>query len=175
MRASFLCAIDKMAWAYFFIDQQPSFLSSKDHQMADENDSINSDIEAIENLLNLFEEAIAKCNALLLPDLFCEQATAFFTGSSELIRGREAIVKKWQHHMSKWTEVHIHRHNTLVRIHGDVAWANFYWNGEGTAHQSRYQITNERWTTVILWEDGDWRFAQMHTSLPYTNWEAHKQ
>ena len=143
--------------------------------MAHEDTHINSDIEAIENLLCLFEQAITNGDADQLPDLFCEQATAFFTGSSDLIRGREAIVNTWQHHMNKWTDVHIHRHNTLVRIHGDVAWANFYWDGEGSAHQSRYRITNERWTTVILWEEGDWRFAQMHTSLPYTNWEAHKQ
>jgi uncharacterized protein (TIGR02246 family) len=143
--------------------------------MAHENTHIDSDIEAIENLLHLFEEAIAKCDASQLPDLFCEQATALFTGSNNLIKGREAIVNQWQHHMGKWTDVHIHRHNTLVRIHGDVAWANFYWDGEGTAHPDRYRIANERWTAVILWEEGDWRFAQMHTSLPYTNWETHKQ
>ena len=142
--------------------------------MAHEDTHINSDIEAIENLLCLFEQAITNGDGAQLPDLFCEQATAFFTGSNDLIRGREAIVNMWQRHMSKWTDVQIHRHNTLVRIHGDVAWANFYWDGEGIAHQSRYHIANERWTTVILWEDGDWRFAQMHTSMPYTNWEAHK-
>ena len=136
--------------------------------------SPNTDIQAIENLLNRFEISIAAGIASNLSDLFCEQATALFTGSSNLIRGRAAIVSTWQRHMDKWMDIKIDRHDTLVRIHGDVAWATFYWNGEGTANQSRYRIENERWSAVILWEEGDWRFTQMHTSLPYKNWEAHK-
>jgi hypothetical protein len=136
--------------------------------------SSNPDIQAIESLLNLFETSIATGVVSKLPDLFCEQATALFTGSSDLINGRDAIVNTWQRHMDKWANVKIDRHNTLVRIHGDVAWATFYWNGEGTANQNRYSIENERWSAVILWEEGDWRFAQMHTSLPYQDWESHK-
>lgn len=135
---------------------------------------INDDIQAIEYLLECFDSAITKGDTSQLPDLFCEQATAFFTGSNDLIRGREAIVQTWQRHMQQWQNVTLTRHSTLVRIHGDVAWAHFYWDGEGTAKNGRYRITNERWTTVILWEDGDWRFAQTHTSLPYQNWEAHR-
>jgi len=138
------------------------------------NQAPNSDIQAIENLLSIFETSIATGTASKLPPLFCLQATALFTGSSDLIRGREAIVNTWQRHMQKWDHVKIDRHNTLVRIHGDVAWATFYWNGEGTIDQNRYRIENERWSAVILWEEGDWRFAQMHTSLPYQNWETHK-
>jgi uncharacterized protein (TIGR02246 family) len=147
---------------------------SKGFTMTPQDANIDHDIQAIENLLNHFEQAIVQGDALKLPDLLCEQSTALFTVSSDLIRGRDAIVKMWQHHMHKWTDVVINRHTTLVRIHGDVAWANFYWDGEGTAHQNRYRITNERWSVVLLWEEGDWRLAQMHTSLPYQNWEAHK-
>lgn len=135
----------------------------------------NSDIQAIETLLSRFEKSIATSTAAQLRDLFCAKATALFTGSSDIVKGREAIVNMWQRHMSKWTDVKIDRHDTFVRIHGDVAWATFYWNGEGTANQNRYHIENERWTVVILWEEGNWRFAQMHTSLPYHNWETHKQ
>ena len=138
------------------------------------SDQTDTDIQAIETLLEHFDKAIAKSDVTMLPQLLCEQATALFTGSSDLVRGRNAIVETWQHHMKKWADVVIQRHSTLVRIHGDVAWANFYWNGEGTANGHRYRITNERWSVVILWEEGRWKFAQMHTSLPYENWEAHK-
>lgn len=133
-----------------------------------------TDIQAIEALFEHFEKAIVQNDATMLPRLLCEHATALFTGSSDLVRGREAIVEMWQHHMQKWTDVIIQRHNTLVRIHGDVAWASFYWDGEGTANHHRYRIINERWSVVILWEEGSWKFVHMHTSLPYQNWEAHK-
>lgn len=133
-----------------------------------------TDIQAIETLLENFESAITQGNAKHLSHLLCKEATALFTGSSARIRGCENIVTTWQRHMNQWTDVVILRHNTLVRIHGDVAWATFYWDGEGTANQNRYRITNERWSVVILWEAGSWKFAQMHTSLPYENWETHK-
>lgn len=142
--------------------------------MSTHETNIDSDIPAIEHLLTLFDQAIAKGDPSQLPDLFCEQATAFFTGSNDLIRGRDELVKTWQRHMGNWSDVAIERHQTFVRIHGDVAWAHFYWDGEGTTPNGRYHIKNERWTAVILWEEGDWRFAQMHTSLPYQNWESHK-
>jgi ketosteroid isomerase-like protein len=136
--------------------------------------NVDPDVQAIENLLYIFEEAVAGGDASRLPGLFCEQATAFFTGSSDLFQGRDEIVKTWQNHMAKWSDVIIRRHKTLVRIHGDVAWAQFYWDGQGTSGQDRYCITDERWSVVMLWEEGDWRLAQMHTSLPYQNWESLK-
>lgn len=80
----------------------------------------------------------------------------------------------WQRHMSRWTDVSIVRRNTRVRIHGDVAWAHFLWDGEGLVGNAHYRLIGERWTVVILWEEGAWRLAQLHSSMSYSDWESHK-
>ena len=143
--------------------------------MQSENDSPSDDIRAIESLLSQFDLAISSGDAANLADFFCVDAAAFFTGKGDLLIGRDAVVETWRRHLCNWSDVVIRRHATFVRIHGDVAWASFLWDGEGTAESQRYQIKNERWTVVMLWEDGDWRFAQTHTSLPYFQWENHKK
>ena len=137
-------------------------------------DRMEENIQAIDALLEAFEGAVSNGNAGALAPLFCEQATAFFSGSVEPVRGRFDLVATWERHLGRWSSVRIRRRETLVRIHGDVAWAQFYWDGQGTSGQDRYCITDERWSVVMLWEEGDWRLAQMHTSLPYQNWESLK-
>ena len=135
---------------------------------------MNEDIKAIDGLLEGLRLAVVDGNADALGELLCAQATAFFTGSAGVVRGRAALVETWRKHMSQWTEVAVERRDTLVRIHGDVAWAHFLWDGEGTAQGGRYRLEGERWSVVMLWEEDGWRFAQMHTSMPYANWEAHR-
>lgn len=137
-------------------------------------DTTNADIQAIETLLETFQRAITSGDTGVLPPFFCEEATAYFSGSSDLVRGRQALVATWKRHLLQYTDVSLTRRDTRVRIHGDVAWAHFLWDGEGSVGGVRYRLIGERWTVVILWEDGAWRLAQMHTSMSYRDWERHK-
>ena len=78
------------------------------------------------------------------------------------------------HDLGRWSSVRIRRGETLVRIHGDVAWAHFLWDGEGVTNGEKYRLDGERWTIVMVWEEGAWRLAQMHTSMPYRDWASHR-
>ena len=137
-------------------------------------DRMEENIQAIDALLEAFEGAVSNGNAGALAPLFCEQATAFFSGSVEPVRGRFDLVATWERHLGRWSSVRIRRGETLVRIHGDVAWAHFLWDGEGVTNGEKYRLDGERWTIVMVWEEGAWRLAQMHTSMPYRDWASHR-
>ena len=132
------------------------------------------DIQAIDALLQRLEGAVLRGDLEALTGLFCEEASGIFSGSSEPVRGRDALAAIWKRHLDLWSEVRILRRDTLVRIHGDVAWASFLWDGEGRSGGRGYRLEGERWTVVLLWEAGGWRLAQMHTSMPYRDWESHR-
>lgn len=137
-------------------------------------ETTDADIQAIEALMEAFQRAITRGDAGALSPLFCREATAYFSGSSDLVCGREALVATWKRHLAQWAKVSIVRRDTRVRIHGDVAWAHFLWDGEGSVGNVRYRLIGERWTVVILWEEGAWRLAQTHSSMSYRDWERHK-
>ena len=137
-------------------------------------ESPQEDIRAIETLLRTLEEAVLQGDPNALSGLFCREIGAVFSGTPEPVRGREAVTATWERHLSRWSEVRIRRRDTRVRIHGDVAWATFLWDGEGASAGKRYRLKGERCTVVLLWEEGGWRVAQMHTSMPYRNWESHR-
>lgn len=137
-------------------------------------DDVTEDIEAIDALLETFQHLVTTGNGAGLHRVFSEQAMVYFSGSKTAVCGRDAIVVTWQRHLLQWQNVVVVRRETQVRIHGDVAWAHFLWDGEGTAKDVRYRLEGERWTVVMMCEDGGWRFAQMHTSMPYDHWEAHR-
>ena len=142
--------------------------------MADVSYQPDEDIRAIDALLEAFESAVQKGASDMLTPLFCKGVTAFFSGLADPVRGRENLVATWQQLMSQWSGVRIKRRETLVRVHGDVAWAHFLWDGEGVVKGMRYRLGGERWTAVMLWEEGGWRLAQTHTSIPYRDWESHR-
>ncbi len=131
-------------------------------------------MRAIDDLLQRLEEAVARGDPEALAALLCREVSAVFSGTSEPVRGREAVLATWKRHMAQWSEVRIARRHTVVRIHSDVAWGSFMWDGEGRVDGKCYRLEDERWTVVMLWEDGGWRLAQTHTSMPYRDWESHR-
>ncbi len=128
------------------------------------------DIQAIDALLTRFEAAVVQADIETIRSSFCEDAVSVFTGSSGPVRGVDGIVALWAEHLSPWSDVVVDRTDTFVRIHADTAWATFIWNGAGSTKSGRYVLVGERWSVVLLWEDG-WRFAQTHSSLPFQDWE----
>lgn len=107
-----------------------------------------------------------------IADAYCESAVCVFTGTTGCVRGHDAVIDVWRHHVGDWTDVTVERTDTHVRIHGDTAWATFTWAGSGVADGRRYVVDGERWSAVLLWERGGWRFAQTHSSLPFTEWAS---
>ena len=85
---------------------------------------MQDDIRDIDGLLDAFSQAIVDADIGALPSLFCEGATAFFSGSRSLVRGRASVITTWQKHIAQWADVYIVRSDTLVRHHGDLAWAH---------------------------------------------------
>lgn len=130
------------------------------------------DIRAIEALLEALQAAVCRNDPEALAALLSRDAVAFFSGTPGPVRGRDAVLEVWRRHMARWSAVRIVRRETVVRIHGDTAWGHFLWDGEGTAAGSRYRLEGERWTVVLLWEEGGWRLVQAHTSMPYRDWES---
>ncbi|MDA0748646.1 MAG: nuclear transport factor 2 family protein [bacterium] len=136
---------------------------------------VDEDVRAIEELLDALELAVSQADVDRLGTLFCSGVAAVFSGTPDPVRERSGVLAVWKRHMERWTDVRICRRETVVRIHGDVAWGHFLWDGEGRSNGTCYQLKGERWTVVALWEEGRWRLAQTHTSMPYRDWEAHRQ
>ena len=130
------------------------------------------DIRAIEGLLSQFGAAVAAGDIEAIRAAYCPEAISVFTGSAGRVRGVSDIVEVWSRHIDAWGDVTIDRTDTLVRIHGDTAWATFTWSGSGSADGNRYEVGGERWSVVLLWEGGSWRFAQTHSSLPFSDWQS---
>lgn len=131
-------------------------------------------VREIEALFQALEDAVVRADPDALEHLFSDDICAVFSGTDGPIRGREAVMATWQRHLGQWSDVRIARRQTVVRIHGDVAWGHFVWDGEGRAAGGRYRLEGERWTVVVLREGGRWRVVQTHTSMPYGNWESHR-
>lgn len=130
------------------------------------------DIRAIEGLLSRFGAAVAGGDIETIRATYCRDAISVFTGSSGRVRGVSDIVDVWSRHIDAWGDVTIDRTDTLVRIHGDTAWATFTWSGSGSVDGDRFELCGERWSVVLLWEDGAWRFALTHSSLPFSDWQT---
>jgi ketosteroid isomerase-like protein len=130
------------------------------------------DVRLIDALLTRFQSAVAKADLVILRDVFSSDAVCVFTGKDGRVRGVKDVLDTWSRHLSSWTDVSVERRDTFVRIHGDTAWATFTWDGSGVADGSRYEVRGERWSVVALWEEGAWRFAQTHSSLPFSDWPA---
>lgn len=137
-------------------------------------DDARDDIREIESLLSRFGEAVSAADVDVIRSCYAEAAVSVFTGTTGRIRGRDAITEVWQKHVGDWADVRLERTDTVVRIHGDTAWATFTWSGAGSADGARYRVDGERWSVVLLWEDGGWRLAQTHSSLPFADWQSLK-
>jgi uncharacterized protein (TIGR02246 family) len=140
-----------------------------------EIDSAQEDIREIDALLDRFQAAVVEGQTEALEEIFSPDAVCIFTGSSGVVRGVSEIAETWSRHMTGWTGVTVVRSRTLVRIHSDTAWATFTWDGSGTADGVRYKVVGERWSVVLVWESGGWRFAQTHSSLPFSDWQSLRQ
>ncbi len=131
-------------------------------------------IQAIEDLLETFEDAVSRADLETLSARFCDEATAIFSGKPEPVRGRRAVLRVWKRHVEQWSDVRILRRDTTIRIHGDVAWGCFLWDGEGSAGGKRYRLEGERMSVVLLRNGGRWQIAHAHASMPYDAWESHR-
>jgi ketosteroid isomerase-like protein len=139
-----------------------------------ETDPRREDVVEIEVLLEKLEQAVVDGDLGALELLLGRDVQSIFSGGATPVQGRKAVLEVWQKHLAEWGDVKISRRDTVVRIHGDVAWAHFVWDGEGSADSERYRLEGERWTVVMMWEEGAWRLAQTHTSMPYRDWESHR-
>ncbi len=128
----------------------------------------------IENLLASLENAVIRRDPQALEDVLAADVCAFFSGAYASVRGREAVLATWIRHFERWSDVRIARRNTVVGSQGNVAWGHFLWDGEGRMGAQNYRLEGERWTVVLQFENGCWRFVQMHSSMPYRDWEAHR-
>lgn len=129
------------------------------------------DVVKIEDLLLRWTQAVAQGDLYVLEGLLSDNVVSIFTGSGHPAAGKDAVVEVWRRHLTLWDDVDISRRETLVRIHGDVAWATFLWDGAGSRDGVRYRVSGERWSVVTVWEQGRWMIAQTHSSLPFTTWD----
>ena len=129
---------------------------------------------AVEGLLDSLQNAVIERDSDALEAVLAEDICAFFSGGDAPVRGREAVLATWIRHFERWSHVRIVRRNTVVGTQGNVAWGHFLWDGEGRVGAQRYRLEGERWTVVLRFENGCWRFVQMHSSMPYREWEAHR-
>lgn len=137
-------------------------------------DEEQDDIQAIDSLLSRLGKAVEQADLDLIRSSYYEDATCLFTGPTGRVRGLAKILRVWERHLTEWSDVTVTRFDTVVRIHGDTAWATFKWTGEGSAKGERYRVDGERWSVVMLWDGVAWRFTQTHSSLPFSDWRALK-
>ena len=130
--------------------------------------------EGVEDVLDALENAVIDGDSDALGEILDEDVCAFFSGGDAPVRGRQAVLATWIRHFRRWSDVRILRRKTVTETRGTVAWGDFLWDGEGRMSGQRYRLEGERWTVVLRCEDGSWRFVQMHSSMPYRNWEAHR-
>lgn len=126
----------------------------------------------VDSLLDALKDAVVEGNPAALEQVLAEDVCAFFSGGDTPVRGRDAVLATWSRHFERWCDVRIERRDTEVRTRENVAWGQFLWDGEGRTGTQRYRLEGERWTVVLRRERGCWRFVQMHSSLPYRDWEA---
>lgn len=130
--------------------------------------------EGVEDVLNALEHAVIDGDSDALGMMLAEDVCAFFSGGDTPVRGRQAVLATWIRHFRRWSDVRVLRRETVIESRGNVAWGHFLWDGEGRMGAQRYRLEGERWTVVLRFEDGCWRFVQMHSSMAYRNWEAHR-
>ena len=128
----------------------------------------------VQDLLDLLKNAVIAGDSHALGQVLAEDVRAFFTGGDTPVCGRDAVLATWARHFERWSDVRIERRDTVVGTRGDVAWGQFLWDGEGRTGAWRYRLEGERWTVVLRRENGCWRFVQMHSSMPCSDWEAHR-
>ena len=130
--------------------------------------------EGVEDVLNALENAVIDGDSDALGMILAEDVCAFFSGGDTPVRGRQAVLATWIRHFRRWSDVRVLRRETVIESRGNAAWGHFLWDGEGRMGARRYRLEGERWTVVLRFEDGCWRFVQMHSSMAYGNWEAHR-
>ncbi len=130
--------------------------------------------EGVEDVLDALEHAVIDGDSDALGMILAEDVSAFFSGGDTPVRGRQAVLATWIRHFRRWSDVRVLRRETMIESRGNVAWGHFLWDGEGRMGTQRYRLEGERWTVVLRFEDGCWRFVQMHSSMAYGNWEAHR-
>ena len=130
--------------------------------------------EGVEDVLDALENAVIDGDSDALGMILAEDVCAFFSGGDTPVRGRQAVLATWIRHFRRWSDVRVLRRETVIESRGNVAWGHFLWDGEGRMGAQRYRLEGERWTVVLRFEDGCWRFVQMHSSMAYRNWEAHR-
>ena len=137
-----------------------------------EGNNEDGDVRGIEDLLEALEMCVKNSDADSMASLFCDDMRMIFTGTSGRVRGRDEVAEIWKLHLDKWSDVRLERRETAMRVHGDIAWGSFLWDGEGVSDGKRYRLSGERWSVVLLWTEEGWKFAQAHCSMPYTDWES---
>ena len=114
-----------------------------------QDDSTNPDVVEIDSLLTSLTDAVRTGDGEALTSLLSDDPVAIFTGSTGRVVGSESVRDVWLRHLTSWNDVELKRRETVVRIHGDVAWATFLWDGVGGQDGETYRVNGERWSNRL--------------------------
>jgi ketosteroid isomerase-like protein len=82
------------------------------------------------------------------------------------IMGWNAYAPLYQRQWAAFQEVQLNRRNTIIFIHGDIAWAAYQWQFDSMLNGRPYSLRGQ--TTLIFNKVGDnWLIVHNHTSEIY--------
>jgi ketosteroid isomerase-like protein len=125
-----------------------------------ESDKINNDIG---EMLAAFQLGKAE----MMHKYYSDNVTFVSGEYAPPVVGWQNYVPMYERQWSAFTGIQLNRRNTLVFIHGDMAWASYQWEFDAMLKGQPYTMRGQ--TTLIVNKVNDnWLIVHNHTSQIYT-------
>jgi ketosteroid isomerase-like protein len=121
------------------------------------------DTDQIEDAIGQMLTGFQLNNIDLMHKFYSDNAT-FVSGEYEPpVVGWQNYAKLYKQESSAFQAMQISRKNTLIFVHGDVAWAMYQWEFDSMLNGVSYSLRGQ--TTLIFNKvDGNWLIVHNHTS-----------
>jgi ketosteroid isomerase-like protein len=121
------------------------------------------DSEQIDNAIGEVLAGFQLGNTDLMHKHYADSATFVSGAYAPPVLGWQNYLPIYQSQRANFQSVQILRRNTFIFTHGDVAWASYQWQFDGTYNDRPYSAQGQ--TTLVLNKVGqNWMIVHNHTS-----------
>jgi ketosteroid isomerase-like protein len=131
------------------------------------DERVPTDSEAIRQLIARYAQSVDDADTTLASQIWMNSPEVSFIHPLGLAHGFEEIKKEiYDQLMGQiFSERKLVPHDIVIHVHGDSAWAEFYWDFNARFRKDGSPVTTHGRETQVYWKTKDgWRLVHVHYS-----------
>lgn len=123
--------------------------------------------DAIQQKIAQYTAAVDAADIELASQVWLTSPDISFINPAGHAHGWEEVQEIYKFFAASFSERKLTAHDVAVHVHGDSAWAEFYWQFDATQSKDGAAVQNKgRETQIYNWVEGRWQLVHVHYSGP---------